>query len=655
MTLLQTMEPPPRLKYLEWADEYRYLAKGAASKYGKFNSDVTPWLWGVYDMLDDPEIPVVVGMKSAQVAWTEMILNVICKHIHIEPIGIMVMFSKLGAAKKFYKRKFKLAVSATPVLRDLISFKISSGNTWDDISFDNGNGFLNLITSNSIADVKSTSAQLQVVEEPDDANQNVGGQGSSIKQLQERGKTFSNSKILFGGTPTIKGLSEVEAAYSVSDKRVFKVLCHECGERHELSFDYFHCLEYADGYDHSVYGKNNPETAYYTCPNCGSVWSDFEKNNNVYKTAKGENKGWFARDRFTGVGGVRFNELVSSFPGSKFSKLKKKQLEALHKKNQGDESDWITFVNSSMGMPYEYGGAMLDADVLRAEALEYEINTVPKGGLILTAGIDVQHDRLAVIIRAWGRNDESWLVYWEEIDGVTSQKDSPVWNKLDEVLFSARKHESGSDLFITKMGIDSSDGATSDAVYSYVKTRVKRGMMAIKGSSVDTAPIYKAPVKKTWKNKKRTKAEAYGVQVYSVGVSRAKDLIVGTSDKSGRIRLKGEGPGRMHVYAGVRQDYYDQVLSEIKAPKRSQRGKLVWQLKSGERNEALDCEVYALHASQTIGVHNISDAKWDAIEKRLLQPDLFTEAKKEEPEEKEYRFKPVRRKAIRRNSFVNRY
>ncbi|MFP3335602.1 phage terminase large subunit family protein, partial [Pseudomonas sp. SIMBA_064] len=78
------------------------------------------------------------------------------------------------------------------------------------------------------------------IEEPDDCNLNLRGQGDSIKLAKERLKTFRRSKIIIGGTPTIKGLSAIDAELELSDKRVGLVPCHGCGQSHALSFDHLH-------------------------------------------------------------------------------------------------------------------------------------------------------------------------------------------------------------------------------------------------------------------------------------------------------------------------------------------------------------------------------------------------------------------------------
>ena len=85
----------------------------------------------------------------------------------------------------------------------------------------------------------------------------------------------------------------------------------------------------------------------------------------------------------------------------------------------------------------------------------------------------------------------------------------------------------------------------------------------------------------------------------------------------------------MHFYSGVRADYCSQLLSEIKVPSRMNKHKKVWQKKVGVRNEALDCEVYALHAARSLGTHTMSAARWALYESALLQSELFSEPKAE--------------------------
>jgi phage terminase large subunit GpA-like protein len=59
-------------------------AKATASP-GRYNPNITPWVFGMHEALDDPRVQKVVCMKSAQVAWTDgVLLNYIGRRIDDE-------------------------------------------------------------------------------------------------------------------------------------------------------------------------------------------------------------------------------------------------------------------------------------------------------------------------------------------------------------------------------------------------------------------------------------------------------------------------------------------------------------------------------------------------------------------------------------------
>jgi phage terminase large subunit GpA-like protein len=627
--------PPPKLTTTEWADRYRYLAAESSALPGKYNSKLTPWVAGMHDALDDPHIYKVVCIKSAQVAWTDGVINNwIGRKIDIDPSPIIGLFSKSDAAKEYGQEKLAPMVMATPRLRDKIDVATSRKDGNRALFKKFAGGFLKLVGSNSPSNVKSTPAPCVFVEEPDDAAINVGKQGDAIKLLEERTKTYHRRKIVFGGTPSVKGLSTIEDAYLNSDQRKFFIPCHACGESHVLHWDNVKW----DGREgdapvdketgeitadrHEVYGYQRPETASYECPHCNSLWDDHAKNRSV---RLGE---WRATAEARGVAGFYINEIYSPFPGSRLGRLVERYLEAQHKLDQGDDTDMIVFTNSALGLAYEYASDAPDLDELEAKALEYPELESPAGGLIVTAGVDIQHDRIAIVLRVWGRGEESWLLYWGEIYGNTVDKNDPVWRELDGRLFAPIKHENGMQLMASAISIDSSDGTTSDAVYHYVRSRQQRGVMAVKGSSNDygTREIFSRPKAVDTKGRNNSKASRHGLRVYMVGTHKAKDLI------GGRMKLNGHGPGRMHWYQDVRADYYKQLTGEVKAPHRSMRNKKVWQRRAGAAVEAWDCEVYALHAARSLRVHVMSEAQWQVLENKLVQSDLFSSGETQTPE-----------------------
>ncbi len=578
---------------------------------------MTPWVVGIHDALDDPTVTEVTCCKSAQVAWTDgVLLNYLGRRIDLDPCPMIVMFAKEQSAKEFNSEKFEPMVEASEALHVKVPVKKSS--RWEFKDFPGG--FLKLVGSNSPSSVKSTPAPVVAVEEPDDCNENVRDQGDTITLLKERTKTYARRKIIFGGTPTIEGVSRIYAAYLGSDQRKFWVPCPHCGEHQVLLWEHVRWSRHT-GPRHEVFGDVDLDSVRYACPHCGALWTDAEKNRAVRKAH------WAATAPFNGVAGFWINELYSPFPGSVLTELLKKYLSAVHAMALGDDTKMRSFRNNTEGLPYAYKTDVPDGDDLKLRAEKYTELSVPAGGLLLTAGVDVQHDRLAVIIRAWGRGEESWLVFWGEIFGSTLVPNAGAWLDLDALLTREFRHASGAMLKLSAVSIDGSDGNRTEIVHGYVRPRKAHRYMSIKGAAEQTddkREIFATPRKVD--PGKAGKMAKKGLETYIVGTARAKDLILET-----RLKIVGAGAGCMHWYEGVRPDYWEQLVSEVKAPSRINRNRKTWQKKAGIRNEALDCEVYALHAARRCKTNLMQPAHWDAIEARLRQRSLIAEPEEPPP------------------------
>lgn len=625
--------PPRQIPTAEYLESEFYLPPEAGVLHGLYEFYYTPYFLGVAAALDDPETTEVDLMKAAQIGWTYFMIGVIFKAITGKPMPIMALFAKEADGKAFHDEKLvptALANAAVGRLMDVTTAK-KAGNRWNHKSFPGG--FLKLVASNSPGNVKSTSSVgLAIVEEPDDTSDDVKGQGDSIGLLEERLKRYPGAKMLVGGTPALKGLSKTEQRLKQTDMRVLPIACHDCGEKHVLDFDHihWHSADPDATQPHDVYGFALPDTAYYACPHCGSIWDDYQRKENIRGTVfraleKGDPlRGWTRTQPFNGKAGfLELNELYACLPGTTLAGIVREQLAAEKLAESGDTSALIKFYNQKRGRPYEYQSDVPDADKLRERCEDYPELIVPPGGLVLLMTVDVQHNRLAIIIRAHGRHEETWLTLWTEVSAATgtADKSDPVWKELDRYLFGTYRHAKGYNLTLAAASIDSSDGSTSDAVYHYVRTRAKRfgKLLAIKGSSVIDSEILTAP-RKIDLNAPATKAAKYGLKVYQVGVTKAKDLV------HGRLKLTGTGPGRMHTYKDVRSDYFEQILGEIKAPSRKHGGKKIYQPRAGVAHEVLDCEAYQIHLARFLRLHLKSTADWDAIEAELMQPDLLSQA-----------------------------
>lgn len=635
------LAPPEELSTLEWSERYRILSKEETNDYpGPYDLDNTPALRGILAECEPGKNKRVVVQKSAQLGYTAgVVCNVLGKHVHWDPCVQVVMFPREKSAKDFDAEKFSPMVRATPVLAERIRLKSrSDGNSATRKHYPGG--LAKFVASNSPADVKSTSAKIRIVEEPDDTNKDVKGQGNAIALLRERGKTIRNSFELIGGTPTAKGASEIEKEMRTTDQRKFMVTCHHCGDRHSPVWDNVvipgHDLAPEQLADpdidarypvRDVYGRARWEDAYYVCPHCGSPWTEEERIANIRTASRIEPYFGWEPTAESADPGFYCNELLSVFDGSRIPLLAEKYLKAQYEMDHGEPEKMVAFWNSSLGLCWEYSGELPEEEELRNRAEAYGEWTVPAGALVPTLTVDVQHDRLALTCWVVGRGEEMWLAYWGEIYGQTVVPHQGAWVELEQILDKTIATPAGIPLRIAAVGIDCSDGQTSEASYSFVRKHdrgMARPVLALKGASDDEGRIeIWTPPKPIDPNRKATKASRYGVQVHIVGTAKAKDLILGWAQEGGRVRLAGSGAGRMHWYKSVRDDFYEQMLSEIKIPSRTNPRKRAWKARTDRRNEALDCTVYAVYLSRHLRLHLRRPGQWDLDELRLRQGVLL--------------------------------
>ena len=408
---LKTLAPEPPLPTAEWIEKNLRLPAECCDNPGDFEFYYVPHMYGICAAFDDDEVTDVYCQKAAQIAWTTILIGYIMRRIDQMPSVIIGLFSAADEGKNFSQEKLRHYVESCDALNKKMDVSTTrrTGNSLMHREFPGG--YLKLVGSQSVRSVKSTSAPFVFVEEPDDASENVQGQGDSVTLLWERTKGFRRKKRVLGGTPSIKNFSRVEERMKLSDQCVLPVTCHGCGDTHVLSFENVTWLQADEGSEaHQIFGMELPESAAYSCPHCGEIWSDSRRQSNIRNTVEAA---MAAGDKFCGwvptretngkiKGFSNLSELYSCIPGSSLAQLVEKHLVAEYYAARGDETKKIAFVNNQLGMPYEYQDGRPDSDYFREIAAEdpdsqHNEFFCPRDGLLVTIGIDVQHDRVAAI------------------------------------------------------------------------------------------------------------------------------------------------------------------------------------------------------------------------------------------------------------------
>jgi len=576
----QYYAPPPEKTVTEWAEENRILSRENCALPGPYRVSVTPYLKEILDCITDRYVERIVCQKSAQVAWTDGVINnAVGYYIDQDPAPMLILFPTDGMAKRYSKEKLAPMIRDTEPLKEKVAEAKSrdSGNTLESKNFQGGH--LELVGSNAPSKLASSPIRIILVEEPDRCSRNAGGEGNSLKLVYERGKTFHNRKIILGGSPTIKTVSEIEREMELSDQRHFYIPCPHCGESQKLEWTMV-VWDQDETQDHLVYGKHDPETARFKCRHCEEAFTNAQKNKALQQGK------WKADKPFNGIAGFYLNELYSPFPKARVQDVVAKFLEAKKYLEQGDPTLMITWTNTSLGETWEETGETVEHHFLYQRREHYNA-PVPAGSLILTAGVDCQDDRLECEIVAWGLGEESFSVdYIRLYNDLTKPQ---VWNILAEMLRKTYMREDGILMDIKAVCIDSG-GHFTDEVYQFSKKHGVRWMIPIKGASTPGRPVADFP---RTKNKK-------GVYLTFVGTDTAKETIYQ------RYNLLEPGPGYCHwpISDTYDEEYFKQATAETKI-KKYRRGMeyFEWTKGAGQRNEALDCRVYAFAAIRILQQH----------------------------------------------------
>jgi len=549
---MQTLKPPPRLSVAEWADRERRLSSEASAAAGRWITSRAEYQRGIMDAISDPTLRDIVVVAGAQVGKTEMLLNVIGFHVHHDPAPILLVQPTLEMAQAFSKDRLAPMLRDTPALKHKVKDPRSrdANNTTTHKVFTGGH--ISLVGSNSAAGLASRPIRVVLCDEVDRYPSSAGSEGSPILLARKRSATFHNRKMVMVSTPTNKGASMIESQYQESDQRQFFVPCEDCGTVQTLKWAQVQ------------WEKDRPETAFYSCEACGSVWDDPKRNRSV---RKGE---WVATGDFTGIAGFHINGLYS--PWTVLSDAVRDFLVA---KKAPDTLR--VFVNTFLAETWEDQGETVgDIDFQSREDDWGEY--IPDPIVVVTAGIDVQDDRLEIEIVGWGRDEESWSLGYKTLYGDPSTPH--LWNDLDNILKVAYTTESGRQLGIRAACIDSG-GHYTQAVYNFVRPREGRRIFAIKGMGGEQRPLVSRP----------TKNNIGKIKLFAVGTFPIKELIFS------RLRVQSEGAGYCHFPAGRSDEYYQQLANSEKIVTKYQKGFPRRDfVKTRTRNEALDCRVYAYAA-----------------------------------------------------------
>lgn len=575
-SLMRGFLPPDDLTVSEWAGKYRRLSPESSAETGPWRNERTPYLREIMDSFSNPKVRHIVFVAASQIGKTEAEMNMLGYIIDEDPGSVLFIHPVKDDAKEFSKLRIAPMIRDTPSLRRKVADpkQRDSANTILQKTYPGG--ILTLCGSTEAHALASKPIRYVFGDERDRWALSAGDEGDPWKLAMRRQTTFYNAKAVEVSTPTVKGASAIDKAYSKGSMARWVSRCPHCGKYHEIKWADIR-FEYEE---REIKREKTVRVTecWYLCPGCGAISDE--------RSMKSAPAHWeHANEEAKSRGELSFwlNAFVS--PWMAWTDIIREFLEA-----RGDSRKMQVVYNTMFGECWENRGDTMDEEGMLSRREDYEAE-LPDGVLVLTCGIDTQDDRIEYEVVGHGHFGETWGISAGIIMG---KPDNPeTWEKLDEVLDHVYRFGDGVGLTIAVSFMDEGGHYTQD-VRIHCRERIGKKLFAIKGMAGQDRPFTSPPKQQ----KIIVDGRHYGsCWVYSIGVDAGKQMIMDS--------LRVMEPGPKYAHFPKRDDYgsafFHGLLSERLVYNEKKKNPWEWEKIPGhERNERLDCRNYAMAAFKTL-------------------------------------------------------
>ena len=510
--------------------------------------------------MHEPDCRELVIMSSSQLLKTEVLLNAIGYFARQDPCPILMIQPTVEMAQAFSKERLAPMIRDCPTLTEIFAEDKTRNAASTILKKQYRQGYVQLVGANSPSGLAMRAIRLLLCDEIDRYPVSAGKEGDPIAIAQARLETFWNSLLVMASSPTDKGASAIERHYELSDQRKCFLSCPHCRKPQVLTWQ------------HVKWPKGEPKKALLHCEECASPWPE------PARQAMLQHHEWRATSQAQVEGRIGFHASKLYSPWKQPYQL---AVDFLEKKK--DRESLKAWTNTTLGESFEVPGDRLKWQTLYDRRAHWA-SAIPNGTL-LTAAVDVQHDRFELTLMSWGAGEETWCIAHKRLYGDMAAQ--PVWDALATELREMRYRADGEPMPVTLACIDS--GAFTDEVYRFCR-RNPRVWIPTKGSSEAGKPVAELP-------RQRNKQHVY---LTMLGTDTIKDILYN------RLLLSESGPGYVHfpVSDDFDEEYFKQLAAEVRVPKfKNGRRYYIYEARR-LRNEALDCMVGNLAAIRLLQRHH---------------------------------------------------
>lgn len=611
------MQPAERLPMSEWAEENYVLSSDTSEIAGPWSNDYTPYLVPIMDWIDNPytrQVTVVACSQAGKSELTNIVIGFTCDQ---EPAPTLICMPREDDANRRLATRIRPMFKANPnLLRHLPGQRPEGLNIGKETVLDNM--ILYIAWSNSPAALADNPVAIVILDEVGKYPAASGKEADPISLAKKRQRTFrTRSKLLVMSTPVGED-DLLDAEFKKGSMCEWHIQCLVCEKWHKL--DFFNIELDKDGQGKLLSAKEYQDGGHarYKCPNCGQTYDDYGKWDMVQAGrfvpdgAKVNAQGQITGARDTQHHSCRITALMLHPVFQTIDDLAADWAVANAAKHQGNILPLQDFWNSQLGRPWRQSERSTELTKLRPHLnTRLQLDMVPVGCKMITAGIDVQADHVWAVLMGWGYLSECWLIHAARLEtGDTSKLENyslvrkfaaSRWPMLEGM--RVNEQQQAEHVKVMRLAATAVDcGYNTDVVTDFVIQCTESNLLAVRGDDKVKSTIYrvfKHPDKKTVR--------------YDLNVGLLKDRIYRLLYES-----TAPGPGFMHIPAELPEDYLKQLASEEKRVVRTSRYKtaLRWVLKHGFKyNHIWDAIVYAAFAAEIMGA-------------RLIGPDDYKPVKK---------------------------
>lgn len=567
---LRAFRPPEKVAPSVFAEREIRLSASANALPGPLR--LASYQREIVDAMADDDTEVVVLMLSSQVGKSLSVLAMLMYVIGIDPGPAMHVSPTGPKSEEFVRDRFDTLVARSPTLKQLVgkgqdTRKGSAGGINSIASKSFPGGQIAFASSYKPDDLAARSIRFLFLDEVDRFARVAGVEGDPVALAVKRTKTYEGKrrKIVIVSTPTTRLGSRVNEWYGRGDCRKFMVACPDCGDSAPLEFERL------------KWDKGKPETAYLVCDACGSVHDDATRRRMV------EAGRWEATA--TGEPGIRsyhMGELASLFPTT----TNTLQKVATDYEAADTPEAKQTFYNTSLALAYDAGTEVELSPIALEERAEPIKPPYSSEIVFVSAGVDVQRDRLEVTFLGNHADGTGTVLNHLKIMGDTTA--DAVWRQLDAALATMFPLVNGKTLSVHVTAVDS--GYSADQVLRFVHSQRAKSRLIHPTKGV--GGFDRLPIARGGKLRGQT-------QLLLVGADRMKGEI------QKRLSVAPSEPGYIRLPDHLPQEYFAGLASE-ELVARTVRGALRYEYRRTHRqNEPFDCLIYAAAIAKTVDVKRI--------------------------------------------------